>query len=339
MDAIDELCKRYPIDLDRIYIVGGSMGGYGTWDAICRFPDRFAGAIPISGGGDPSRAALLKNMPIHAFAIATDPICPVSGSRDMIEAIKSAGGQPNYTEFPRGWHLWDQVWDPKSKEYWQKDLTPWLFDQTKDGTAMHLRTTVEGLGAVVPDPTGWIYAPGIAVTLTPTPGPGWEFVSWSGDATDDTNPLKMTVNKNARLIAKFRPIGAPGVNLAFEAPISSDKSMGGTPGEASWANDGDPTTHWLGTVGDELPNTLTIAWERETTFDRVIIKAGGITSWKLEANVAGTWTEVAVGTSATSDTSCPPTRATMLRYTILAISSSRPSVEEFEVYGVAGVSK
>jgi len=129
--AIDELCAKQPIDQSRLYITGGSMGGYATWDAICRFPDRFAAAIPLSGAGDPARAPLLKSLPIHAYAIATDPIVPVRGSREMIEAIKAAGGKPLYTEFPEGWHLWDQVWNPGDSIYWQKDLLPWLFDQSR----------------------------------------------------------------------------------------------------------------------------------------------------------------------------------------------------------------
>jgi len=131
MATIDHLCATQPIDQDRIYATGGSMGGYGAWDAICRFPDRFAAAIPISGAGDPACGPLLTSLPIHAFAIATDPICPVCGSREMIAAIKAAGGTPLYTEFPMGWHLWDQVWDAKNAEYWQPDLLPWMFAQKR----------------------------------------------------------------------------------------------------------------------------------------------------------------------------------------------------------------
>jgi len=135
MAAIDELSRSQPIDPDRIYVTGGSMGGYGAWDAICRYPTRFAGAIPLSGSGDPGCAALIKQVPVHAFAIATDPICPAKGSRDMIAAIKAAGGQPLYTEYPKGWHLWDQVWDPNNKEYWQPELLPWLFAQKRAAAA------------------------------------------------------------------------------------------------------------------------------------------------------------------------------------------------------------
>ena len=54
---------------------------------------------PIAGAGDPSLADRLVGLPIWAFHSADDPVVPVSGSRDMIDAIRAAGGQPKYTEY------------------------------------------------------------------------------------------------------------------------------------------------------------------------------------------------------------------------------------------------
>lgn len=52
LDAlIDHILETYPIDSNRIYVTGLSMGGYGTWDVITKYPERFAAAIPICGGG------------------------------------------------------------------------------------------------------------------------------------------------------------------------------------------------------------------------------------------------------------------------------------------------
>ncbi|MEO6845449.1 MAG: dienelactone hydrolase family protein, partial [Ginsengibacter sp.] len=114
------------IDIKRRYVTGVSRGGYGTWEFICTRPDLFAAAIPICGRGDPKLASKIVNMPIWAFHGARDKNVPVSGSRDMISAIKKAGGHPKYTEYPGAGHnIWNAVIETPG-------LWDWLFAQKKD---------------------------------------------------------------------------------------------------------------------------------------------------------------------------------------------------------------
>jgi len=49
--AIRDLATKYSIDLNRVYVTGPSMGGYGTWSIIRLYPFVFAAAVPVSGGG------------------------------------------------------------------------------------------------------------------------------------------------------------------------------------------------------------------------------------------------------------------------------------------------
>ena len=56
--------KNLPVDEDRIYITGLSMGGFGTWSALAEAPDLFAAAVPVCGGGDPRTAKAIKDIPI-----------------------------------------------------------------------------------------------------------------------------------------------------------------------------------------------------------------------------------------------------------------------------------
>ena len=84
----------------------------------------------MAGGGDPSKAYLLKNLPIWVFQGAADPIDPVSGSRDMVTAIKAAGGNPKYTEYPGAGHgIWPLVYN--LGEPAPNNLFQWLFAQHK----------------------------------------------------------------------------------------------------------------------------------------------------------------------------------------------------------------
>ncbi|HLI06735.1 MAG TPA: dienelactone hydrolase family protein [Ktedonobacteraceae bacterium] len=128
---VDILQRDYSgIDSNRIYITGLSMGAYGVWDAIERWPNYFAAAAPLSGAGDPSKAAVLVHLPIWAFHGAKDTTVPVSGSRNMIKAIIKAGGHPRYTELPNETH---DLWDPGKVYSPQNDpaFFNWLFSQKR----------------------------------------------------------------------------------------------------------------------------------------------------------------------------------------------------------------
>ena len=81
--------------------------------------------MPICGGGDVAQAKAIAHVPIWAFHSADDPTVRSSRSRDMVEAIKAAGGTPKYTEFPGNSH---NSWDPA---YATPELLPWLFGQKK----------------------------------------------------------------------------------------------------------------------------------------------------------------------------------------------------------------
>jgi len=125
LKAAAALQKEYSIDDRRIYITGLSMGGYGTWNALANRTELFAAAAPICGGGETASAAKFKDIPIWAFHGADDKTVPVARSREMIEALKAAGAQPKYTEYPGvGHNSWAQTYSDPA-------LYDWLFAQKK----------------------------------------------------------------------------------------------------------------------------------------------------------------------------------------------------------------
>jgi predicted peptidase len=125
MKLLKQSMSSFPADKWRIYVTGMSMGGFGTWDITQREPELFAAAIPICGGGDTREAAQLKELPIWAFHGEQDPVVKVIRSRNMIEAVKKAGGNPEYTEYPAVEHgSWQQT-------YANDAVWDWLFAQRK----------------------------------------------------------------------------------------------------------------------------------------------------------------------------------------------------------------
>lgn len=125
LGLIEELVAGGRVDPERIYVTGLSMGGYGTWDLVARRPERFAAAVPVCGGGDPTRAARYVGLPIRCYHGAADFIVPVERSRAMIAAIERAGGTPEYVEYEAVGH------DSWTRAYAEPTLLDWLFAQKR----------------------------------------------------------------------------------------------------------------------------------------------------------------------------------------------------------------
>jgi poly(3-hydroxybutyrate) depolymerase len=121
LEIADEVAMEFEIDPARHYITGLSMGGYGTWDAIIRNPMRFAAAIPVCGAGDPSKADLIKDLPIWTAHGDADGVVPPSGSRDMVMALEAIGGNIEYDEYPGVGH------DSWVQTYANEAIIDWLF--------------------------------------------------------------------------------------------------------------------------------------------------------------------------------------------------------------------
>lgn len=121
---VDQLLKGLPIDKQRVYITGFSMGGEGTFDFLSRRPSLFAGAIPICGVADTSKAKYLKDIPVWIFHGEEDQVTHVEYSRLIVASLKKAGGAPFYTEYKGAKHnCWAQA-------YSTPDLLSWLFSKS-----------------------------------------------------------------------------------------------------------------------------------------------------------------------------------------------------------------
>lgn len=97
-ELLDSLETQYPIDSDRVYVLGHSMGGVGSFECVATAPGRFAAAIPSAGGlapwHDPSRFA---KVPVWAFHGDKDPTVPIALSRWVFDEMKRLGGNMKLT--------------------------------------------------------------------------------------------------------------------------------------------------------------------------------------------------------------------------------------------------
>ena len=96
--------KEFTIDENRIYLMGHSMGGIGTWAIAPKYPDIWAAIAPLSGIGSPETAERIRHIPeiiVHGDA---DPTVDVASSRVMVEKLKALGVEIKYIEVPGGLH-------------------------------------------------------------------------------------------------------------------------------------------------------------------------------------------------------------------------------------------
>jgi len=105
IDVLSEVRRAYRIDLDRIYMTGHSMGGFGTWSVAMNHPDLFAALAPIAGGGNAqgmSKIAHIPQLVVHGDA---DKTVSVENSRAMVEAAKRLNAEVKYMEIRGGDHV------------------------------------------------------------------------------------------------------------------------------------------------------------------------------------------------------------------------------------------
>jgi len=126
LQAVIDLVKSIKHDKNRTYIMGLSMGGMGTMEAVSRNPKMFAAASPICGGADLSYVAqYVKRVPLWVHHGDIDMVVPVRHSRELVKAVQDQGVEIRYSEYPGVNH---NSWENASK---QPELLSWIFSHRK----------------------------------------------------------------------------------------------------------------------------------------------------------------------------------------------------------------
>jgi len=127
---LSDITTTYAVDTDRVYLTGLSIGGYGTWHLATVYPERFAGVVPICGGGAwflgfPENVCAIKDVPVWAFHGAKDDLVPLEESEKMVETLKACGGNVRFTVYPDADH------DSWTRTYDSPELYEWLLKHTR----------------------------------------------------------------------------------------------------------------------------------------------------------------------------------------------------------------
>ncbi|HEX2949141.1 MAG TPA: NPCBM/NEW2 domain-containing protein [Armatimonadota bacterium] len=130
MRCLDMIEQRFPIDKDRVYLMGYSMGGAGTWYVGSRHPERFAAIAPFFGGYDfrfqlndtvlstltpreqyrqerlsyIGQVEALRTTPVLASHGDSDTTVPIDYSRYTVQMLERWGYDIRYWEHPGKGH-------------------------------------------------------------------------------------------------------------------------------------------------------------------------------------------------------------------------------------------
>ena len=123
-----DLKSKYKIDVDRVYLTGVSMGGYGTYIVGMDHVDKLAALVPLCGGindSDTTRVCTLKDTPIWAFHGTADDIINIKETERVVEGLKECGGNIKFTRLENEGHGIQYLYDTNQEIY------TWLLQQRR----------------------------------------------------------------------------------------------------------------------------------------------------------------------------------------------------------------
>lgn len=139
MNVADWVIDRYPIDTNRIYVLGMSLGGYGTIDLTAAYPHRIAAAMALCGGGSRKDLSGLNEVPLWIIHGTADAAVSVNESRKVVDKMKEAGKTPllRYDEWPGVNH------GALARLFYLEQTYEWLFMHTLDNRNVDKSITID----------------------------------------------------------------------------------------------------------------------------------------------------------------------------------------------------
>jgi hypothetical protein len=155
---LDELLRILPVDPDRVYVEGHSLGAMATWDWAMNNPARFAAISPRDGTGSPFRASRLQHIPVWVVHGADDDVIPPAYSDQMVCALQAAGGTVKYSLLKGAPHNLPRDFDEQA-------VVTWYLQQTRSHApppadpldSLGLRASGVSEPVVITLPGGWFW--------------------------------------------------------------------------------------------------------------------------------------------------------------------------------------
>lgn len=124
-EVLDKYLQMPEVDKDRVYVMGSSMGGVGTYEIVSRYPEIFAAAVPLCGAIAPGHLGGVKDVKFRIYHGDDDPTVPVECARRVYKELRAIGAEFEYIEYPGGKH------GIGSMTFTRPDFMDWVFAQKR----------------------------------------------------------------------------------------------------------------------------------------------------------------------------------------------------------------
>jgi len=102
-----DVARHFPIDADWVTVSGYSMGGFGTYRLMARYPDLFSRGFSVVGepGTVDDQLVSLRNTPVMAWNATADELVNLNTAESAHEDLVAADVDHRYWQFPTADHL------------------------------------------------------------------------------------------------------------------------------------------------------------------------------------------------------------------------------------------
>ena len=255
-DLLDSYAAMADVDANRIYVTGLSMGGHGTWDAICRRPDFFAAAMPCCGGGDPACAADIAHVPVLAVHNRGDPTIPVEQTEGIVTALRALGSDVIFEKLENNSHdAWTTCYSRTD------DVTAgapnhrfvWLFSQNRATNNRPRYPRITELTAAPSGSNATISLTGVVLGTDADSVPATKYsVTYKLDGAANA----VTALSNQTADSSFTLEGLADGNHTCEVTMTTDKGRTKTKSVVFYVNTSAVPDVWTSTLMDASGNSF-----------------------------------------------------------------------------------
>lgn len=111
LEVIRDVSKHYRVDPDRIYLMGHSMGGYGTNNVGTHHPELFAAMAPAEGTDSIPLHANLRNLPWFEMTADEDLDVLAQDANKLYSALAADGYDATLLEYRLKIHEYSSIYD------------------------------------------------------------------------------------------------------------------------------------------------------------------------------------------------------------------------------------